>query len=225
MADATSMDELVSALGVLLLRRQDDDSFRVEGRVPYWCLRLFPDAGLGTGSPFPVVERFPFVESFLPTARNYWGTRKMGRIRSGYWVETNPSGDEVPLQASALCLEEGDYLLVESVKGSFEREKGLLQTAREKTLSHDEAMSLRERARDLQRRNHALQEALGDRLVRVHRDGSVAGGAAVPADVAAEIARLGGESLRSGTVQTLRHGDYAGRVTAVSDDEIWAVLD
>jgi hypothetical protein len=126
---------LLATLGMLILRRDAQGGFAMEGQAPFWFRRMFPDQG--EERAVPVAERFPFLASFLPTAENYWGSRGEGRIRSGYWVERNPAGQEVPLQASAICLDDDDYLLVEWVKGAFEEQKGMLQRARDHALDRD----------------------------------------------------------------------------------------
>ena len=152
------MNELLQAMGLLALRRGTDDMFSVEGEPPHWFARLFP-GGAGT-DPFPLAERFPFLESFLPTALDYWGTRKWGRIRSGYWVETDPAGQDVPLQASAVHLEGGDYLVIENVRGVYQQETAMLQKAREGALAL-------ERAQGEERGRRALLEGLLGRVFRV----------------------------------------------------------
>lgn len=204
------MRKLVQALGILVLRRDADDSFRVEGEPPPWLPRLFPGAA-GEG-PFPVAERFPFLESFLPNARGYWGARKEGRVRSGYWVETDPAGGEVPLQASAVHVAGCDYLVVENVTSVFRQEAGVLQKARENALAL-------ERAESLGRSHRALLGALAGRVFRV-RAGEVVEGGALPDALAREV-RCAGASLRSA-------GDSEsfpwGRAVAISAGEFWAIL-
>jgi hypothetical protein len=126
---------LLAALGMLVLRRDPERGFVIEGERPVWFLRLFPDHA--AEAIVPVEERFPFLASFLPTAENFWGSRGHGRIWSGYWVERNPAGQEVPLRASVLCLDDDDYLIVEYVKGIYEEQKGMLQKARNHALDRD----------------------------------------------------------------------------------------
>ena len=126
---------LLAALGYLSLRRDGEGGFVVVGDRPAWYLRLFPDRV--TEQVVPVEECFPFLSTFLPTAETFWGSRGQGRNRSGYWVERYASGQEVPLQASALCLDEDDYLLVEYVKSVYEEQKGMLQKARDQALDRE----------------------------------------------------------------------------------------
>jgi hypothetical protein len=202
------MNDLLHALGILVLRREADEEFRLEGDAPHWLVRLFP--GGVADRPFPVVERFPFLESFLPTAAQYWGTRKWGRVRSGYWIETDPSGNEVPLQASAVHLEDGDYLTVENVRGVFQQEAGVLQKARENALALEKAGA----------EARALLAALGGRAFRV-RGGRVVEGGTLPPALAAEVLRAG-ESL--GGAGDARAFPW-GRAAAIAKGEYWAVLD
>jgi hypothetical protein len=203
------MNELLQAMGVLALRRGADDAFHVEGEPPHWFLRLFP--GSRDEGAFPVVERFPFLESFLPTALQYWGTRKWGRIRSGYWVETDPAGQDVPLQASAVHLEGGDYLVVENVRGVYQQEAAMLQKARENALAL-------ERAATEERGRRTLLEGLRGRVFRV-RGGRFVEGGEPPAELAPEVLRAG-ERLGPAAA------DFPwGRAVPIAEGEYWAILD
>jgi len=224
--------ELLARLGFLVLRRADDDTFVRVGDAPLWFLRLFPDAEVS--APLHVEEAFPFLESFLPTARNYWGSRGRGRIRSGQWISHYPSGEELPLEASAISHEEQDYLLIEFNKSVYERDKGYLQKARENALDSERAALLERALRAERTRLGALMECFNAPVLRVDGKGRVVATSpprpreSLPADLGEIVPGAAGEALMESILEVLRSGapsaTAAGwRLMPISREECWAV--
>lgn len=215
--------DLLAVLGILVLERHDDGRFTREGTPPLWYLRLGPDEG----PEFDVAARFPFLEAWLPTAENFWGSKEIGRIKSGEWLEATPTGKDLPLRASAVVLDNERLLLVEHVRSEHERMKGLLQTARENKLEHEEAASLRYALRQARARLRALRELAGERLLRVRRDGTVLEpeGAVLPESWAAPVREQGLRALQTGALVRFEGpGGARGAVAPIGDDEFWASL-
>jgi len=226
------MEEVLAALGVLVLSRGRDGAFAIRGSKPAWYLRLFPDA---KEDPIRVVDRFPFLESFLPTAEKFWGAKGAGMIRSGFWVETYPSGREVPLQAAATVIGGEELLLVEYVRGEFEHVKGLLQKAREHRLEDEQSDALRHAMQTAQARTRALARALPATVLRLRRDGTVLEGGPgasgnvreiLPADVADLVLQRGTKAMDTGRPERFSTPEGTrGSLAPISTDEFWAVVE
>ena len=233
MSQITASD-LLAVLGLLVLKREEDGTFIQAGTPPLWYLQLHT----GDETLLPVTERFPFLEAWLPTAENFWASKDGGRIRSGEWSESTPGGKELPLRASAVVLEGEQLLLIEHVRSEHERMKGLLQTARENKLAHDEAAALKYTLRCVQARQRALKDLVGGRLLRVRKDGMVlerhpedASFKGVPiAELVSEawveaVLEHGRKALQIGSVVSFSGPDgQPASVIGISDDEFWAAL-
>jgi len=233
--------EILESLGFLVLERDADGAFRPTGARPFWYLRLFPAAVREGEDAIPVEERFPFLASFLPTAENYWAARGEGLIRSGYWVETYPTGEEVPLKATALAKSGKSLLLVEYVRGDFEHIKGVLQKARENKLEDERSEELRHTMRRERTRMRALLAAVPGRVLRVRADGTLLEQhpavaaphahieAALDDDLARTVREHADRALAAGDVQDFsytgkRQSAVRGWIAPIAGDEYWAIL-
>jgi signal transduction histidine kinase len=127
---------LLAGLELVVLERLSEGSFRVLGDSPAWFTRLHPSAA-SVSDGFRPGEQFPFLETFLPEAEDFWRGRHPGRLRSGPWSERSPSGQEYHLEATAMCSGDAQWLLIASLGERYEERRSLLQKARENLLAHD----------------------------------------------------------------------------------------
>ncbi len=124
--------ELFAALQFGVFEHVAEGLFRLQARPPDWLSRLVP----GLVRDFSPDGRFPFLESFLMEAEDFWRARGGDVLRSGPWVETTAAGQEINLEASALRLGRREVLLIRELgPGYFER-RDLLQKARENSLTY-----------------------------------------------------------------------------------------
>lgn len=121
--------DLIKALGMVALVQREDGRFVLSGDIPRWFRKLCPD--LQPGSLLaPPEDQFPFLVNFLVDAREFWGSGKNGRIRSGIWTRATPDGDEMALEASAVLLNDSKILFIESCEYHFSEKQSLVQTGR-----------------------------------------------------------------------------------------------
>ena len=233
MTDLERDSELLARLGYLVLRRIEDREFQRMGEPPLWFVRMDVDAARRP-EPIDVIEMFPFLDSFLPTAANYWGSRGSGRIRSGQWISHYPSGEEVPLEASAICRGNDDLLLIEFNKSVYERDKGYLQKARDNALEMERSAVLERTLKAQRRRTLALFAAFAGRVLRVDKSGRVVGGtprdasvsqpqelgAFVPESAVSAFVSAISEAIRTGTTQSMEAG---WMIFPIDHDECWAI--
>jgi hypothetical protein len=87
-------------------------------------------------------ETSSFLEGFLSEAVDFWGASQPDSLDSGAWIEKSASGMEIPLQATALRLENRPILAIYSPGSQYQERVQILQTARSSALEHE--MLLRE---------------------------------------------------------------------------------
>jgi signal transduction histidine kinase len=171
------MADLFTALGMLVVERLPDNSLRVLGTLPDWLARVYPDISFATGTLVLGTES-PFLENFLIDAETFWRAQSSGVLRSGIWTETDPSGAEAHLEASAVCVGPRQILLVELLGPSYAEKQNIIQVGREAKLSLTERhravaalqeavatleARLAERTAELARANEQMNRQLAER--------------------------------------------------------------
>jgi signal transduction histidine kinase len=128
--------ELFAAFDQVVLERIDHRSFHLVGIPADWFRRFFPDAST-TQSRSNLESIFPFLENFLIDAERFWQGRDRGILKSGFWSEISPQGQECQLEAFAVCLSNRKVLLLELAEAAYQERYTLIQTGREHQLNHD----------------------------------------------------------------------------------------
>jgi len=122
------MDDLFAALDILVLKA-DDNLFRIIGTPPEWAYLILP-AGSLDKLIHKSFDQFSFLENFLSDAREFWAQKSEGRLKSGPFSEMIDSKNDYTFEATAVCLGEEKYLLVELMGEYFKEQKNVLQLAR-----------------------------------------------------------------------------------------------
>lgn len=129
-----ALAKVLSALEILVLEDQGDQSFQVIGNLPSWYLSL-----MGTDQePTAVIhlaDAFPFLTYFLEDAAQFWQTRREQVLKSGLWVEVDQSGSDIPLEASALGLGDQRIILIALSQTTYTEKSVLIQQGRENALA------------------------------------------------------------------------------------------
>jgi signal transduction histidine kinase len=126
---------LLAALGMALLERVSEGHFAGVGALPAWFTELYP--AFAGGEPVVLGEQSPFLEAFLYEAEPFWEEGGGDRLASGPWVETDATGKERHLEASALRVGSAALLLVEFAKIPYDETLAVFQTGRETILARE----------------------------------------------------------------------------------------
>jgi signal transduction histidine kinase len=126
---------VLAGLGFVLFAREKPGVLRLLGKAPGWLGTLWPMLGEG-GGLLPMTDASPFLENFLIDAEVCWQKGGAERAPSGPWVEQDPSGAEVQLEATAMTVDGQSILLLERLGEAFEAQKSVLQRARETVIAH-----------------------------------------------------------------------------------------
>jgi serine/threonine protein kinase len=128
---------LLARLGFLVVESLAEDKFRLVSDSPKWFIELFGSSA-STSEEFRLTEIFPFVEVFLFDAQPFWEEGGNATLKSGAWIETDITGKDYNLEATALLVNDKKILLIELLGGDFNEKQSLLQKLRENNLNHDQ---------------------------------------------------------------------------------------
>lgn len=243
--------DLFNSLDVLALERLDDGLFRLIGAVPGWFERLYPTAISETGY-LKLTDELIFIESFLAEAAGFWTANSSGRLKSGSWCETDSSGGEQYLEASALCLDGRRVLLIEPLKFTHEEMQATVQKAREKSLDYQRLARAEEALRKSEAKNRALLSAIPDVMYRISKGGvyldykvdrksaplvspdSILGKSVaevLPEGLAEEFMRNIERAMQTGDTEIFEYklaadqpGDFEARVVTSGEGEVLAIV-
>lgn len=114
--------------GVAVFERVSESDFRLLGLAPSWMRSL----GFTDQDAHEIVERLPFLESFVEEAADIWNRGGNVTYWSDNWAEEDTFGRECFLEANATVLEDGRRLLVvqSSNRRSQERQRILTEARR-----------------------------------------------------------------------------------------------
>jgi HD-GYP domain-containing protein (c-di-GMP phosphodiesterase class II) len=103
---------------------------------PIWFQQFAPAITQGqTGNP---ADHLPYLDNFLVDASAFWVSQASGKLLSGPWIERNAEGEEWPLEAIALNLQDECLLQVRHLGDDYNRQQHQLQKARENLLTQEQ---------------------------------------------------------------------------------------
>ena len=127
---------ILQTQGCALFEHLKDDLFLPLGQPPSWWIKSH-DRDQDPHEPVRLAERFPFIETFLFDAREFWLLKKEGSVRSGIWMEGGSERGPMPLECLALSLGERRLFLIQAIPlDIYEQQYRLFQTARQGRLNH-----------------------------------------------------------------------------------------
>ena len=136
MSNESITEALLAALNVVVLESLNGGNFRVLGHLPHWFHKFYPDVEINRNE-FRFEKKFLFIENFLIDAEKVWNGDEVEPLKSGIWSETDLSGNESYLEATAISIHNRKILLIELPKIAYEEKKFLIQKGRESRLTYD----------------------------------------------------------------------------------------
>jgi PAS domain S-box-containing protein len=127
---------ILQSQGYALFEYMNDGLFQPLGQLPRWWIEISDENESPTES-LRLEGKFPFIESFLIEAQEFWLSKAEGCVRSGIWIEGGKDRGQMPLECSALSLGERRLFLIQAIPlDVYEQQYHLFQTARQARLSH-----------------------------------------------------------------------------------------
>jgi signal transduction histidine kinase len=139
MNDSITAD-LLATLNILVLERLDLGSFKITGIAPNWLTGFCHPKIISGMEVLIPTEAFPFLDFFLIDAEEFWHNNSKLKINSGLWTQKDLIGKEYHFEASAICLNNRKFLLIESLEDVYQEKQYIIQKAREHQLHHQQLL-------------------------------------------------------------------------------------
>lgn len=129
--------EILHAVEMVVLQQTKDGSFNILGKNPSW-FQSCCSAKLKSGQGYYPAKEFPYLKNFLKDSKTFHKTKSGDTLKrkSGWWTEIGENDKTHYLQATASCINNINYLIIEHATPSTEI-FGLLQKYRESILQFE----------------------------------------------------------------------------------------
>src|SRR5271165_4364188 len=104
--------------GYALLEPAPDGQFTLVSEPPPWFQEVWGPQAV-PGRLLALGDASPYLENFLPSAREFWNSPTEEVCASGTWMEGASGKDEIPLEAVALRVNGRPLLSIRSPKEEF----------------------------------------------------------------------------------------------------------
>ena len=136
MAANSILESFLAAQGYALFEYAGNGVFHPIGEYPKWCQNLWKGA-LARDKSIRLAEASPLLENFLIDAEAFWNSNREGFANSPVWIERDPSGRDVQLEAAALHVDGKNVLLIRNLASTYAERQKLYQAARDSLLEHE----------------------------------------------------------------------------------------
>jgi signal transduction histidine kinase/DNA-binding NarL/FixJ family response regulator/HPt (histidine-containing phosphotransfer) domain-containing protein len=136
MAANSILESFLAAQGYALFEYTGNGVFHPIGEYPKWCQNLWKGA-LARDKSIRLGEASPLLENFLIDAEGFWNSNREGSANSPVWIERDPSGRDVQLEAAALHVDDKNVLLIRNLASTYAERQKLYQAARDSLLEHE----------------------------------------------------------------------------------------
>jgi len=155
---------VLRALDLAVLKRIRPRQYRFNGLPPDFYSAIFPASADGSPCDSPW-DCSPMLDFFLDEAEDFFAEGAPGTRSSGYWLENDPEGREVPLTATARRVDGVNVIIIQAVWDDYAERSRILRQAR------NEMLTRRKVTTDLDRYK---EKALYDALTKVYSRGAFA---------------------------------------------------
>ncbi|PWQ97203.1 metal-dependent phosphohydrolase [Leucothrix pacifica] len=131
------LSSIFQSMSIAVFLREDRDNFKLLTKKPSW-LNTFCDRNFEAGQTVKLGMLFPFLECFMYEAEDVWESKVNTPHRSGPWIEFTQHGEELPLEATAICQDTHSLLVIQDLGEEYYNEVVRLQSFREKSLNQEE---------------------------------------------------------------------------------------
>jgi len=146
---------------------KDSGGFKLCSLSPDWLLSLVPEEELN--NTCNLEELFPFLDCYLPSFEYHWESQNTEPLVSDVWVETAHSGDEIPLEATAIYMEGTAFILLQNLGEKYEENVEMLQKARDNLLTKEVLEAeVEKRTQEIKQREEEIAHRLSS--ITAYRD-------------------------------------------------------
>jgi PAS domain S-box-containing protein len=133
MLDETQPSSIFHCLGIAVFQPVGRLALTLLNPAPAWLERALPE-NVTVHDQIQIDSAFPFLTSFLTEAGEFWENPGSNRLISEIWTQDDRSGNNLPLQASAIASYGARFLLVQLVDDEYAWRWRTSQLSRERGL-------------------------------------------------------------------------------------------
>jgi len=122
-------DKVLLALDMAVLRRLKPRQYQFSGLAPDFYSSLFPASAEGSPCDSPW-EFSPMLDYFLGEAEEFFAHGAKGACCSGFWLEGELEGREIPLTASARQVDGISFIVIHAARDDYTERARILRQAR-----------------------------------------------------------------------------------------------
>jgi putative two-component system response regulator len=164
-----ALGRALNMLDLVVLLRNTDGSYALQSSPCGWFEAMW-NCSASRNFKIELSGQSDYLDNFLFDAHEFWNSGRPGRLLSGSWVETDPTGQAWPLEAQALVKDGDAFLVIEHLSERYQQQSMQLQTAREHLLN-EEVLERKVRQRTAAIRNREQEIALRLISAAAERDG------------------------------------------------------
>lgn len=142
--------DILEQLEIAVFQQVSSNTFTAVGTLPRWFCRLF---GKKTSpvrrGPVDLVHFFPFLEFFLAgEAAGLWKNPGKQTVISDLWIETDPKGKEIYLEAIAGGVKGKNILAIKPIDSQSSKNLLHIQRGREKSLAYERVVKAQKKLKE-----------------------------------------------------------------------------
>lgn len=133
------MDSFLSSvyrnINLTVFIREQGGHFKACSAMPDWLV-FFLVKQADTGS-HNLVDAFPYLSCFMEDAEQHWQAKRSEPLTSGVWIEIDELEHELALEASVMCLEGQEILLLQQLGEKYTQDLSRIQQVRNGLLTQE----------------------------------------------------------------------------------------
>lgn len=154
------LSKVYQSMNIAVLERQNARTFQLLTDAPKW-LEMFCGSHIRVNQPLNLSGTFPFLDCFMEEAEEFWESKVSSPQRSGAWIEFSPTGEEIPLEATAIWQDDQCLLIIQDLGEEYYNEVVRLQSFRDHSLTQESLQAeVETQTREIRLREEAIAMTL-----------------------------------------------------------------
>ncbi|MDD3051915.1 MAG: PAS domain S-box protein [Candidatus Cloacimonetes bacterium] len=166
------LNRILEFLNVAVFKRISNGKFHAVTSIPEWMTKLNPKF-FSEKKEINLRKYSPFLDNFLYDAESFWEKNNSSKISSGSWIETNETGEDFFMEATALNENEENILMIELSRYSYQEKQTIIQKGRDIGLEYRDLAKLHNQLKEREKQFSELFESSPDAIFVEDCEGNV----------------------------------------------------